>query len=215
MWRPPERIRHDARPGRWPSAVEAAASRLFSPVSVGPLALLNRTWVPAMVPWRATEDGFVTRDVLDWYERFARGRPAALVVEATGIRDVPSGPLLRIGHDRFLPGLRELVEVVRRASGGETRLFIQIIDFLSIRRRPEPAKFFARFLQLTDRHRAFVRERCTAGLIANDDAVRSALAELQRRGANEVHHTALGRVVGPQAGVAAEARYRCGNHHRR
>ena len=36
-----------------------------------------------------------------------------LVVEATGIRDVPSGPLLRIGHDRFVPGLARLVEAVR------------------------------------------------------------------------------------------------------
>jgi len=63
-----------------------------------------------MVPWRATDDGLVTCDVLDWYERFARGRPGAIVVEATGIRDVPSGPLLRIGHDRFLPGLRRLVD---------------------------------------------------------------------------------------------------------
>ena len=61
-----------------------------------------------MVPWRATEDGHVTPDVLDWYARFAAGRPGAIVVEATGIRDIPSGPLLRIGHDRFVPGLREL-----------------------------------------------------------------------------------------------------------
>ena len=137
MWRPPERIRHDARPGTWPSAAEAAVSRLFSPVQVGPVKLTQRTWVPAMVPWRASDDGFVTPDVLDWYECFARGRPGALVVEATGIREVPSGPLLRIGHDRFLPGLRDLVRVVREASGGETRLFIQIIDFLTIRRRPD------------------------------------------------------------------------------
>ena len=99
-----------------------------------------------MVPWRATEDGYVTDDVIDWYERFARGEPGAIVVEATGIRDVPSGPLLRIGHDRFLPGLRRLVEAVRTASHGRTRLFIQLIDFLAIRRRPEPAKFFERFL---------------------------------------------------------------------
>jgi len=71
-----------------------------------------------MVPWRASDDGFVTPDVLDWYSRFARGRPGAIVVEATGIRDVPSGPLLRIGHDRFLPGLRELVKAVHDASDG-------------------------------------------------------------------------------------------------
>jgi dimethylglycine catabolism A len=153
MWRPAERIRHDPTPATWPTAEVAANSRLFSPIRIGPLVLRHRTWVPAMVPWRASENGDVTPEVLSWYERFARGRPAAIVVEATGIRDVPSGPLLRIGHDRFLPGLRELVRVVREASDGETRLFIQIIDFLAIRRRPEPQKFFERFLAVTAAHR--------------------------------------------------------------
>jgi 2,4-dienoyl-CoA reductase-like NADH-dependent reductase (Old Yellow Enzyme family) len=184
MWRPPERIRHDSRPARWPSADEAARSRLFSPIQVGAISLRHRTWVPAMVPWRATDDGFVTQDVLDWYERFAAGRPAAMVVEATGIRDVPSGPLLRIGDPRFLPGLRELVEVVRRASDGETRLFIQLIDFLSIRRRPDPERYFAQFLALTESHRrAFAAahaSRASAATGADDVRIRSWLASLQR-----------------------------------
>ncbi len=156
MWRPPERIRHQPGPGLIPTREEAGRSRLFSPLREGRLALEQRSWVPAMVPWRATEDGFVSDAVIEWYERFARGRPGAIVVEATGIRDVPSGPLLRIGHDRYIDGLRQLVEAVRRGSGGRTRLFIQIIDFLAIRRRPVPAKFFERFLQLTDAHRRAV-----------------------------------------------------------
>ena len=154
MWRPAQRIRYTAKAGRVPSAAEAAASLLFSPIDIGPVKLEQRTWVPAMVPWRATEAGDATDDVIDWYERFARGEPGAIVVEATGIRDVPSGPLLRIGHDRFLPGLRRLVDTVRRASGGHTRLLVQLIDFLAVRRRPEPKKFFERFLVITDRHRA-------------------------------------------------------------
>ena len=153
MWRPPQRIRFEADAGRVPSAGEAAASRLFSPIDVGPMGLEQRTWVPAMVPWRATEDGYVTEEVIEWYERFARGMPGAIVVEATGIRDIPSGPLLRIGHDRFLPGLARLVETVRRAGEGRTRLLIQIIDFLTIRRRPDPKKFFERFLEVTQAHR--------------------------------------------------------------
>jgi 2,4-dienoyl-CoA reductase-like NADH-dependent reductase (Old Yellow Enzyme family) len=128
-----------------------------------------------MVPWRASQDGVVTPEVLDWYECFARGRPGAIVVEATGIREVPSGPLLRIGHDRFLPGLRDLVRVVREASGGETRLFIQIIDFLTIRRRPDPARYFAQFLTITARHRnAFGRAD------AEDSEVRAWLPALSR-----------------------------------
>jgi len=154
MWTPPSRIRHPLATPQWPSAAEAEASIFFSPIDVGPLRLRHRSWVPAMVPWRASEQGFVTDDVIDWYERFARGKPAVIVVEATGIRDIPSGPLLRIGHDRFIPGLTELAKRVHRASEGATRLFIQIIDFLSIRRRPSADKYFARFLVLTDEHRA-------------------------------------------------------------
>jgi len=181
MWRPPERIRHDAKAGVWPTAEEAARSRLFSTVSVGPLTLAQRTWVPAMVPWRASEDGAITPEVLEWYECFARGRPGAIVVEATGIRDVPSGPLLRAGHDRFVPGLRELVRVVREASGGETRLFIQLIDFLTIRRRPLAARYFAQFLQITPAHRAACGQP-----EASDAQVRAWLASLPLDQAVEV-----------------------------
>jgi len=148
------RVRHPLPPARWPTRAEAAGARLYSPLALGPLHVHERTWVPAMVPWRASEEGYVTRDVLDWYARFAEGQPGVLVVEATGIRDIPSGPLLRIGDDRFVPGLRELVEVVRARSRGRTRLFIQVLDFLTVRRRPEPARFFDRHLEVTDALRA-------------------------------------------------------------
>lgn len=181
MWRPPQRIRYTPRSGRWPTAAEAQSARLFSPMQVGPLQLTQRTWVPAMVPWRATEDGFASDNVLEWYERFARGKPGAIVVEATGIRDIPSGPLLRIGDDRFLPGLRKLVDVVRRASDGETRLLIQVIDFLRIRRRPDPAKYFERILAIEDRHRHALD---LAG--APDDEIRRTLAALDDQGLERV-----------------------------
>src|SRR5262245_60102567 len=153
MWKFLNPIRHAIPDTRWPSLAEASKSQLFRPIQVGPLTIENRTWVPAMVPWRATEDGFVTQANLDWYRRFAAGKPGVLVVEATGVRDIPSGPLLRIGHERFIPGLRDLVETVREASGGHTRLFIQIIDFLAVRRRPEKENYFTRFLILENRHR--------------------------------------------------------------
>lgn len=153
MWKFKNPVRHQIPDTRWPNAEEAARSLLFTPIAVGSLTLSSRTWVPAMVPWRATDDGFVTQDNLDWYRRFAQGRAAALVVEATGVRDIPSGPLLRIGDDRFIPGLKNLVETVREASEGETRLFIQIIDFLAVKRRPERSKYFQRYFQIESRHR--------------------------------------------------------------
>jgi 2,4-dienoyl-CoA reductase-like NADH-dependent reductase (Old Yellow Enzyme family) len=153
MWKFANPIKHPIPETKWPTAEEAASSLLFQPIKIGSLQLESRTWVPAMVPWRATEDGFVTQDNLDWYRRFAAGQPGALVVEATGIRDIPSGPLLRISHDRFLPGLRKLVETVREASAGQTKLFIQVIDFLAVKRRPDPQKYFQRFLRINEHHR--------------------------------------------------------------
>jgi len=183
MWQPPERIKHELPATAWPSRDEAAGARLFQPIAIGPRTAATRTWIPAMVPWRATEDGLVTPDVIDWYRRFADGRPGVLVVEATGIRDIPSGPLLRIGHDRFTDGLARLVEAVRAASGGETVFLIQLIDFLAIRRRPPRDKFFARFLAVTDHHRAALAELTgdPAAAACGDDALRARLAALPDR----------------------------------
>jgi dimethylglycine catabolism A len=170
MWHPQPFVKHPIPATQPPTEEAVSRSRWFSPLRAGRLELHERTWVPAMVPWRATDDGLVTPEVLAWYERFARGQPGALVVEATGIRDIPSGPLLRIGDDRFIPGLQELVRTVRRASGGRSRLFIQIIDFLRIRRRPAPERFFRDYLVITDRHRAL--------LPGSDREIREALAGL-------------------------------------
>ena len=101
MWQPSARIKHELPAATWPTAEQAAQAKLFQPIQLGKRVAKQRTWVPAMVPWRSTDEGFVTPDVIDWYKRFAEGRPGVIVVEATGIREVPSGPLLRIGH-RFV-----------------------------------------------------------------------------------------------------------------
>ena len=177
MWKFANPIKHPLLETHWPTAEQAANSLLFSSVDIGKREALSRTWVPAMVPWRATEDGFVTQQNLDWYQRFAEGRPGVLVVEATGVRDIPSGPLLRIGDDRFIPGLRKLVDVVKEASDGETLLFIQIIDFLAVKRRPDPGKYFQRFLTLDDHHRESLAQvtNQSAWLSAADDEVREFL----------------------------------------
>ncbi|MEL0088494.1 MAG: NADH:flavin oxidoreductase, partial [Halieaceae bacterium] len=144
MWKPAERIKYQTEVETWPNAERAVSSRLFSPIGIGGMTLDQRTWIPAMVPWRSNEEGEVTQDVIDWYSRFAEGKPGAIVIEATGIRDIPSGPLLRISNDSYVPGLKRLVDAVREASGGHTRLLIQLIDFLGIRRRPDPQKYFDR-----------------------------------------------------------------------
>jgi len=179
MWKFANPVRHEIPPTTWPSADEAKQSLLYSPIKIGQLTAASRTWVPAMVPWRATDDGFVTKENLDWYRRFAQGRPGVLVVEATGVRDIPSGPLMRIGDDRFIPGLRQLVDVVREASDGETLLFIQIIDFLAVKRRPEREKYFDRFLKVDERLRKAMvaNSRDEAWLSKSENEIRESLKQ--------------------------------------
>ena len=207
---------------RWPTRDEARAARWFSPVSLGPVRLEQRTWVPAMVPWRATTEGLITPAVLDWYGRFARGRPGAIVVEATGIRDVPSGPLLRAGQDHFVEGLSQLVQRVRRESGGKTRLFIQLIDFLGIRRRPTPETYFGRYLKVTPQHLAALGVATEAEarqrLLQLDDAARAEVLtrrELEdfrmgyRERVTDVHLPHVAELPRTLPGLFAAAARRC------
>lgn len=160
---------------------------------MGRLSLAQRTWVPAMVPWRASDDGEVTDRLIEWYSRFALGQPGAIVVEATGIRDIPSGPLLRIGHDRYIPGLRKLTDAVRKASKGKTKLFIQLIDFLRVSRRPKPSVFFERYLAIdeTIRHRLAEHFSDQKWLEADDETCKAMLAASGR----DVHEAVLSKTA--------------------
>lgn len=176
MWKPPQRIAFYPKRGSVPTREQAAASKLFSPLAVGSVALSSRTWVPAMVPWRADNDGHATPAVIDWYARFAQGQPGCIVVEATGIRDVPSGPLLRAGHDRFIEGLKRVADTIHELSHGKTQAYIQLIDFLAIKRRPEPGKYLQRFLDITARHRELPGMEDKS-----DDAIRQYLCRLEER----------------------------------
>lgn len=173
-------MKHPLPEAGWPTQAAAAESLLYSPIRVGAFTAPNRGWVPAMVPWRASDEGEMTPEVLDWYGRFADGKPGVLVVEATGIRDVPSGPLLRIGHDRYVDGLRKLVDVVRERSGGETKLLIQIIDFVRIRRRPVKEQYLRRFLPIDSALREGLASQpgCAHLQDAEESVVREALIAL-------------------------------------
>jgi 2,4-dienoyl-CoA reductase-like NADH-dependent reductase (Old Yellow Enzyme family) len=138
-----------------------AGALLFQPFAIGQggAVLPNRIWLPAMVTWRGTEDGFVTDSVREIYLRYARGGAGMIVLEATGIRDVASGPLLRLSDDRFLPGLRRLREDMRAAA--PSLVVPQIIDFLKIARRKPTREFMEGMVR---------RGRLPEGVLALGDA---------------------------------------------
>jgi 2,4-dienoyl-CoA reductase-like NADH-dependent reductase (Old Yellow Enzyme family) len=85
-----------------------------------------------MVTRLSGEDGLVNDDIRDRYLRFARGEPGLMVLEAMGVDETKSGPLLRASHDRFVPPLRDLACALHDAS--PTKVAAQIIHFLKISR---------------------------------------------------------------------------------
>ncbi len=113
---------------------------LFTPIRIGARIAQNRIWLPAMVTWRGTGDGEVTDDICHIYRRYAEGGAGVLVLEAMGVRDVASGPLLRISDDRYLPGLQRLAREIR-AANPDALILPQIIDFLKISTR-KPTRDF-------------------------------------------------------------------------
>jgi 2,4-dienoyl-CoA reductase-like NADH-dependent reductase (Old Yellow Enzyme family) len=92
-----------------------------------------------MVTWRSNLAGEVTDDVRAIYLRYAAGGAGVIVLEAIGIRDVASGPLMRLSHDRFVPDLRQLVADMHAA--GAAVVLPQLIDFLKIATR-KPVRAF-------------------------------------------------------------------------
>jgi 2,4-dienoyl-CoA reductase-like NADH-dependent reductase (Old Yellow Enzyme family) len=80
--------------------------------------------------------------------------------------------------------LKKLVETVREASEGHTKLFIQIIDFLAVKRRPDPGKYFDRFLKVTPQHREVIAQLTNDPRYLNGDDIR--LREFLKNASDEV-----------------------------
>jgi len=116
-------------------------SILFSPLVINGVRLENRVCIPAMVTW-LSPDGTVTDDIRQRYLRYAQGEPGLIVLEATGVHEIHSGPLLRISNDSYVPGLRDLVQQMHDTS--PSKVVLQIIHFLRIARR-NPERYLRRF----------------------------------------------------------------------
>ena len=106
--------------------------KLLEPLDINGMVIANRTLVPAMVTRLSGEDGLVNQDVIDRYVRYAAGEIGLIVVEAMAIHSARSGPLLRIGDDKFVPGQRDLVHRVHDTS--DSKIVPQIIHFMKVAR---------------------------------------------------------------------------------
>lgn len=90
---------------------------LFQPFQLGPMVLRNRIVMPPMGINAATEEGYVTQRVLDYYEKRAQGGVGLVIVEATCV-DRSRGKDVRyqlaLDDDKCIPGLTQLARVIQR-----------------------------------------------------------------------------------------------------
>jgi len=95
----------------------AEYKNVFSPLRVGNVEIKNRIASSPMLAGMATPDGFVTREMVEFYQAFARGG-AGIVTVGDALTDYDYAPghfyQLNLGDDRVINGLSTLVEAVQK-----------------------------------------------------------------------------------------------------
>jgi hypothetical protein len=119
----------------------------------------------------------VTPAVIDWYARFAAGRPACWSSRPPASATCRRGRSCASATIASCRGCARLVDAVRAASGGQTLLFIQLIDFLPSAGGRRATRTSAATWRSPTRHRAALGLAATRRDVP-EAAVRAALAAL-------------------------------------
>ena len=90
---------------------------VFSPFRFGNVEVKNRIEIAPAIPCLATPDGFVTRELIEYYRSLAKGGAGIVTVGDTAI-DFEYAKnhehQLNLGDDRVIAGLSTLVEEIHR-----------------------------------------------------------------------------------------------------
>lgn len=104
--------------------------KLFEPFQLGSMKLKNRVVHTPLVTNLATEDGFVTEDLIERYSRIARGGVSWIIIEDVVVTPRKSPFNLRISDDVFIEGLKKLTDTVHQQ--GDVKIGIQLGHFLNV-----------------------------------------------------------------------------------
>jgi 2,4-dienoyl-CoA reductase-like NADH-dependent reductase (Old Yellow Enzyme family)/thioredoxin reductase len=90
---------------------------IFTPVKIGRLTVKNRIEKAPCVPFLASIDGDVTRELIEWEKAFARGGAGIVTVGDSPIVDeiaAKAGHILSLGTDKTIGALSRLAEAIRQ-----------------------------------------------------------------------------------------------------
>jgi len=93
-----------------------SAKSLFDPIRIGPIEAAGRLWKTATAETRATEDGFVGDELVDWYATLARGGVPLIITGNLYV--APEGKstyrMCAADRDDRIPGLARLAQACHR-----------------------------------------------------------------------------------------------------
>ncbi len=104
---------------------------VFTPQKIGSVIIPNRLVRSATYESRATEDGFVTDELIKFYEELARGGAGLTITGVTNVREDGRQLALMNGNysDKYLEGLTKIAGSFHDASkdvGTNSKIFLQI-----------------------------------------------------------------------------------------
>ncbi|HUT71495.1 MAG TPA: FAD-dependent oxidoreductase [Desulfatiglandales bacterium] len=88
---------------------------VFSPFKIGNIEIKNRIETPPILPCSATPDGFMTREMIEFYRSLARGGAAIITIGDTPVDfEYARGHFgqLNLGDDRVIAGLSTMAEAI-------------------------------------------------------------------------------------------------------
>ncbi|MBN1320988.1 MAG: FAD-dependent oxidoreductase, partial [Thermoleophilia bacterium] len=95
----------------------APYEHVFSPFRFGRVEIKNRIATAPMLSCMASPDGFVTREMIDFYQAFARGGAGVVNIGDTAVdHEYSKGHHMQLclGDDRAIGGLSTLVEAIQK-----------------------------------------------------------------------------------------------------
>ncbi|MFZ0448851.1 MAG: FAD-dependent oxidoreductase [Desulfatiglandaceae bacterium] len=107
--------------------------KLFSPINIRGCVIPNRIMSTAAVTRLAAEDGHVTKQITERYQRMAKGGLGAMVVEAAVVLPSRSSFNLRVSDDEFIIELKQFTDDIRSVNP-DVKIGIQLIHFLKLSR---------------------------------------------------------------------------------
>jgi 2,4-dienoyl-CoA reductase-like NADH-dependent reductase (Old Yellow Enzyme family)/thioredoxin reductase len=90
---------------------------IFTPLKIGRLTVKNRIETAPAMPFLATMDCDVSRELIEWERTLAKGGAAIVTIGDSPIYDELAsgvGHILNLGTDKIIPGLNKLAEVIQR-----------------------------------------------------------------------------------------------------